>query len=102
MESSMRKHRKANKYYYWDVDGHAVVGSGLFDVDQRHRLFAELLYGKYKKYRNFIKEYDHFIILGDAQQSKTIEVTNQYDVDGVIQYLRNNHPDICGVTAAII
>lgn len=81
---------KATQYHYERIGRTVGIRSGLIDVDEVKRHFADQINGKRRKYANSIDDFDVFIILCDAQ--RRIEVSSDTDVTEIIQYAYEDEP----------
>ena len=88
---------KVEKYSFWDEHS---IGSPLYDVNYRKKLYAELIARKFVKYKLLASEYDEFIILADA--SLGTEITSQNDVDDVYNLAKEIQPEVVDMTVAIL
>lgn len=86
---------KANYYEYMQVGDTVAVGIGSFDVNRKKELFAEQIFGKYKKYAEVSKQYDDFIILCNAQHG--ICITSRYDAEDVFNQVAESGARGCQV-----
>ena len=100
--AAMKRYKAAGNYQYIDIAGSASIQSGLFDVNERIRVFIELILEKYRKYCKQFNDFDQFVVLADAEQSKSIEVTSQYDADRIIYGLKEKLPGVHGFNVAIL
>lgn len=80
-----RHGKKADKYSYYKIDDRLAVGSGIIDVIQNKREYAERICQKYSKYCNDMEKYDRFTILCDARWG--IEITSDEDAKDVIDMI---------------
>ena len=64
--------------------------------------FVDLIIGKYEKYKSVVGEFERFVILADAQQSHSIELVSEEDVQDVIKAVEERIPDNNSVSIAVI
>ena len=93
---------KADNYVYYDFDEFAAVGTQTINVSLVKSHFAGLIVRKYEKYKSVIKDFDRFVILADAQQSHSIELVTEDDVQDVIKAVEERMPDNNSVSTAVI
>jgi len=65
------------------------------------KIVCEII-GKYEKYKSVVGEFERFVILADAQQSHSIELVSEEDVQDVIKAVEERIPDNNSVSIAVI
>ena len=87
--AAIKKHgEKAEEYFYKEVFGSACVGVGLDDLNCKKRELAGKLLHKAREYEKDKHLFDQFIVLGDAQSSFEIAITEEYDVEAIFELLK--------------
>lgn len=102
LEHIQRYHRRiAKKVSLVDASGTQMVSSGFNCLDSSRMRIAEEIKNKYYKYKEQINLYDEFIILGDASSGTGLEISEQKEVDEIINCLLMMCPEIVNVTTVI-
>jgi len=104
IKAHARKYHKtfADSFEYYDFNSVAGIGSGICSINKIKNHFADELLKKYNKYQKEIKCFDSFIILADASSGPGILITDLYDINNIVERVKEKCPAISGVSIAIV
>lgn len=100
-ENARKMHgTKANEYKYFDIDGTAIIQSGLFDCSSRKYKYADEIKKKYDIYNGQFDKFNHFILLCDGRLATCLSYKK--DSDDIIKIVKEKMPHNTGFNVAIL
>lgn len=100
LEATKKHGQKATSYEYYDLSRGIAIASVVSNFYEKKKIFAEIIFKKYRLYEEKLNSFDEFIILCNAQ--KTIYVTGRNDSDDIVEIICQTHPKMKKFTLCIL
>ena len=91
---------KAKDYEYYDLGNSIAIGTGLINVIDQHKKYADEIIKKFNKYKTSFSLYDKFIVLCNGQHSMCLSSFD--DSASIVSLAKEKEPMISGFTLHIL